>query len=149
MTIEQQQQIVDQVMRRMAQRRGSSTKRDFDVACLTLDIVIGSGNQLASAERAVEETKTASGDAVSVTVSLIEQRLRNLCTQWRDPEFWHREGGATMDSLNCADALQEALDGKVGRAPVSSQEPATGPMSPAQKDSSSNHLPPAPRQETP
>lgn len=45
MTVEQQQKIVDAVMHRMALRHGSSKRRDFEVACLTLDLVIGSGNQ--------------------------------------------------------------------------------------------------------
>lgn len=52
MTVQQQQKIVDLVMHRMALRHGSSTRRDFEVACLTLDVQIGSGNQ-ASQEHAV------------------------------------------------------------------------------------------------
>jgi hypothetical protein len=39
MTVRHQQQIVDLVMSRMALRHGSSTRRDFEVACLTVEAI--------------------------------------------------------------------------------------------------------------
>jgi hypothetical protein len=50
MTTQEQQQLVDVVMQKTALRRGSSTRRDFEVACLTVGVLlarlrIGSGNQ--------------------------------------------------------------------------------------------------------
>lgn len=61
MTVEQQQLIVDRVMHRIALRHGSSTRRDFEVACLTVDVVIaviGSGNQ-ATQEHAESPRRSA------------------------------------------------------------------------------------------
>jgi hypothetical protein len=43
MTVEQQQQLADAVMHRMALRHGSSKRRDFEVVCLTLDLLIKEG----------------------------------------------------------------------------------------------------------
>lgn len=39
MTAQQEQQIVDLVMSRMALRHGSSRRRDFEVACLTVEAI--------------------------------------------------------------------------------------------------------------
>lgn len=47
MTTQEQQKIVDVVMHRMALRHGSSQRRDFEVACLTLDVLLA-GNQAAT-----------------------------------------------------------------------------------------------------
>ena len=55
MTYQEQHQLIDCIMRRMALRHGSSKQRDFEVACLTIDMVlarlrIGSATQATNAE---------------------------------------------------------------------------------------------------
>ena len=72
MTVEQQQKIVDAVMHRMAVRHGSSTRRDFEVACLVIDVMLGSGNQ-ATQEQVVA---TSRSEAQKTELSNSLDRLR-------------------------------------------------------------------------
>jgi hypothetical protein len=43
MTVQEQQKLIDRVMHRIALSHGSSTHRDFQVACLVVDEMIASG----------------------------------------------------------------------------------------------------------
>jgi hypothetical protein len=67
MTVEEQQQLIDVVMHKMAIRRGASTRRDFEVACLTVDVLlarhrIGSATKATNAERAAATRRSESAN---------------------------------------------------------------------------------------